>query len=105
MATLYLYQICVLPRRLDAHPMACGLLYSSHTGVRSCSGPPPKADLSPAEVSPAPVMGEEEIGVRAVEDDDVQLGVRSIRSTSSESSLMVVAVMVLMGGWSSVTRQ
>jgi hypothetical protein len=53
------------------------------------------------------VMGEEEIGVRAVEDDDVQLDVavdsRSMRSTSSESSLVVVGVMVLMGGWSKVT--
>ncbi len=48
-------------------------------------------------------MGEEEVGVGAVEDDDVQLSVAF--DQIDESSLMVVAVMVLMGGWSKVTRQ
>jgi hypothetical protein len=50
-------------------------------------------------------MGEEEIGVRAVEDDDVQLGVAFDETDELGGSLDVVAVMVLMGGWSKVTRQ
>ena len=69
-------------------------------------GRPGRHRRGPARVALRVVVREEVVEVGTGEDDDVQLAV-SVRSwtTSSESSAIVVAVIVLIGGWSSVTRQ
>ena len=50
-------------------------------------------------------MGQVEIPVGAVEHKDVEVRSRSMTPTRSLSSATVVAVMVLIGGWSNVTWQ
>ena len=51
------------------------------------------------------VVGEVEIGVGAVENDDVEVRVLFDQADELGELRDVVAVMVLMGGWSNVSRQ
>jgi len=51
------------------------------------------------------IMGKVEIPVGAIEHNDVEVRILLDEATRSLSSATVVAVIVLIGGWSNVTRQ
>ena len=60
-------------------------------------GPSPSAAVLAGVVLHV-VVREVEVGIGAVEDDDLEVRILSIRPTSSASSVTVVAVIVLIGG-------
>jgi hypothetical protein len=51
------------------------------------------------------VVGRVEIGVEAVEDDDVEVEILLDQSDELGEPATVVAVIVLIGGWSNATGQ